>query len=171
MAAKPPALMPAAPKNRAPPAVIEDGVFRLQGFLPYEFSFIANRVSSLLAGMYQERFKAICERLARAGGAEREIFIVRGAGRRVHLHDAGERDPRGGPTPQSPDAKAQLQFGGLSTGHAQPNPQGAGVYQKVVPLAVKIEQELLKDIEPAELAQRRRVMASVVAECDDTPSA
>jgi len=44
-------------------------------------------------------------------------------------------------------------------------------YQKVVPLAVKIEQELLKDIEPAELAQRRRVMASVVAECDDTPSA
>lgn len=28
-----------------------------------------------------------------------------------------------------------------------------------MPLAVKIEQELLKDIEPAELAQRRRVMA------------
>ena len=36
--------------------VLEDGVFRLENWLPYEFSRIANRVASMLARMVTERF-------------------------------------------------------------------------------------------------------------------
>lgn len=36
---------------------LEDGVFQLENWLPYEFSYIANRVSATLAKVYTERFR------------------------------------------------------------------------------------------------------------------
>lgn len=147
--------------SAAPAPVALDGVFQLQDWLPYEFSLIAGRVSALLAGMYQERFKLTVPGwrvlavlndeapLSAKQVGERTAMSPVNVSRAVaHLHELGM-------VLRSSNAQDQRQV------LLRPSRKGQEAYRQVIPLAMKIEQRLLQGLRPAELHALRRAIAAL----------
>src|SRR5207237_790260 len=138
--------------------VLEDGVFHIENWLPYEFSLVAGRVSSMLARMYQERFK-----LSVVGW--RVLAMVNSAAP-ITAKEVGARTTM---TPVNVSrAVAQLaQLGMIKRTKdpadnrqvlLTPSAKGRAAYAEVLPLAKAIEQELLAELTPAERAVLHRTM-------------
>lgn len=143
-----------------PPAgqVLEDGVFRVENWLPYEFSVIANRVSSTLARMYKERFKlsvvgwrVLCilnneSPLSAKQVAERTVMNAVNVSRAVaHLDSLGM-------------VKRSTNVQDFRQVMLSPSRKGQAAYRRVLPLAMAIEKELLQGMNDGELRVLREVM-------------
>lgn len=138
--------------------VLEDGVFRIENWLPYEFSVVAGRVSATLARMYQERFS-----LSVVGW--RVLAMVNSAAP-ITAKAVGERTAMSAVNVSR--AVAQLaQLGMLKRTKnpvdnrevfLSPSPKGRAAYLQVVPLARAIEDELLADLSPEQRTQLHETM-------------
>ncbi len=135
---------------------LEDGVFRLENWLPYEFSLVANRVSAMLARMYKERYGlsvvgwrvlAILNNespLSAKKVAERTAMNAVNVSRAVaHLADLGM-------VRRSTNAQDYRQV------MLSPSKKGQSAYQQVIPLAMAIEQELLQGMKRADIETLRQ---------------
>ncbi len=138
--------------------VLEDGVFRVENWLPYEFSVVANRVSSTLARMYKERFKlsvvgwrVLCilnneSPLSAKQVAERTVMNAVNVSRAVaHLDTLGM-------VKRSTNAQDFRQV------MLSPSRKGQAAYRQVLPLAMAIERELLQGMSNSDLRILRGVM-------------
>ncbi|WP_158285517.1 MarR family winged helix-turn-helix transcriptional regulator [Azospirillum sp. TSA6c] len=142
--------------------VLEDGIFRLDDWLPYQTSFITNRVSGMLARMYGEEFglsvtgwrivavlgshaplsaKELAEWTAMDQvGVTRAVALLVGLGLVVRRGDSKDR------------RRVILRL----------SKKGAEAYARVVPLARAIEKELVAALHPEEVTQLRRIMEALV---------
>lgn len=141
--------------------VLEDGVFRLQNFLPYEFSLVANRVSSMLSRMYAERFNlsvnawrvlAVLNNEAPLSAkqvAERIAMSAVNVSRAVAQLDKLGMVKRGA---NSADYRQVM---------LTPSKKGQTAYREVVPLAMAIENELLQGMKKGEIEGLRKTMIAL----------
>lgn len=146
-----------APEQHA----LEDGVFRIENWLPYEFSLVANRVSSTLARMYKERYGlsvvgwrilAILNNEAPLSAkqvSERTDLNAVNVSRAVaHLAELGM-------VRRSTNAQDYRQV------ILRPSKKGEAAYRHVVPLAVAIEKELLQDMKSADIESLRQTVVAL----------
>jgi len=130
--------------------VLEDGVFRLEDWLPFEFSFVANRVSSMLARMYKERFKLsvvgwrVLAILNNESPLSAKQVAERSAMNAVNVSRAVAHLDRLGMVRRSSNAHDYRQV------LLSPSKKGRLAYQQVLPLANAIEAELLQGMPDAQ---------------------
>jgi DNA-binding MarR family transcriptional regulator len=151
-------------------AVLLDGIFRLTDWLPYQCSFVANRVSTLLARMYHDEFgisapgwrivavlgshpPMSAKGLAVLTGMD-QVNITRAVGalvdQRLVLRKTDAEDRR----------RVVLRL----------SAKGVEVFSRVVPVAREAEKVLTEDLTVRELSALRRAMAKVVAAAATTLS-
>lgn len=139
---------------------LEDGVFRLQDWFPYEFSLVANRVSSMLARMYSQRFglsvsawrvlAVLCNQTPQAPLSAKEV-AERTAMNAVNVSRALSQLDRLGMIRRAAN-KADYRQVALT-----PSRKGEAAYAAVVPLAMAIESELLDGLKKSEIDALRKV--------------
>jgi len=153
-----------APTNNVPQRedhVLEDGVFRLENWLPYEFSRIANRVASMLARMVTERFRLSLNawRVLAVLNNEFPLSAKQVAARTmlspVNVSRALSQLDKLGMIKRSSNAADYRQV------MLTPSKKGQAAYHEVVPLSMAIEKELLAGLKGTELAALRKLMASL----------
>ena len=137
----------------------DPGPLRLEGFVPYRLSVLANRVSRGIARLYAERFDVTIPEwrvLAVLGsfGPMTAIDVAqRTAMDKVQVSRAVARLVEAGRLDRTPDPedgrRAVLAF----------TEAGRAVYRAIVPLALERERLLLDGLSAADLAALDRVMA------------
>lgn len=138
--------------------VLEDGVFRIENWLPYEFSFVANRVSSMLARMYQERFKLsvtgwrVLAILNDEAPLSAKQVAERTAMSAVNVSRAVAHLAKLGMVSRSTNAEDYRQV------MLSPSKKGQAAYFEVLPLAIAIETEVLQGMHAADLDVLRQTM-------------
>lgn len=142
--------------------VLEDGVFRLENWLPFEFSFVANRVSSTLARMYKERYglSVVGWRVLAVLNSESPLSAKqvseRTAMNAVNVSRAVAHLATLGMVRRGSNARDYRQV------LLSPSKKGLAAYREVVPLAIAIEEELLRGMQGAErelLVQAMRILS------------
>lgn len=143
--------------------VLTDGVLRLENWLPFEVSFVTNRVSAALARVYADRFGLsvpmwrviavlaehapcpaleVAERLAMTPVAvTRAVAALLKAGMVSRKVDAADR------------RRVELRL----------TDAGRRVYRAVVPHGRSVEQSLLEGLSAADVATLRRLMTHLMA--------
>ncbi len=140
-----------------------DPLLRLEAFLPYQLSVLSNTVSTAIAGAYALRFDlsipewrvmAVLGRypgLSAVAVAERtamdKVAVSRAVGR---LLNAGRL------TRQTADADRRRSILELS-------PRGRSLYQRITPLALQYERELLSTLAEPEQRQLARMLDKLLA--------
>jgi DNA-binding MarR family transcriptional regulator len=145
------------PDLAEPGAALGGAIFRLEDWLPYEFSVIANRVSAMLARAYTERYRlsvtgwrivgvlANYQPLSAKQLAERtamnQVSITRAISELVRLRmvrrTIDRRDRR----------RVVLRL----------SERGIAAYREVIPVAIGIEAELLRGMSAADRAALKRL--------------
>jgi DNA-binding MarR family transcriptional regulator len=139
--------------------VLEDGVFRLENWLPYEFSFVANRVSSMLARMYRQRFKLsvvgwrVLAILNNESPLSAKQVTERTAMSAVNVSRAVAHLAKLGMVKRSSNQEDYRQV------MLSPSKKGQDAYRQVLPLATAIEQELLQAMSADDRELLRRFMS------------
>ncbi len=140
---------------------LEDGVFQLRDWLPYEFSYIANRVSAVLAKVYTERFKlsvtgwrivGVLANFAPLSATElanrtamNQVSITRAIAALVKLRMVNRHIDR------KDRRKVVLTL----------TAEGMAAYREVVPIAIGVEAELLQDLSPHQRDALKEMMRIV----------
>jgi DNA-binding MarR family transcriptional regulator len=154
--------MEAAPREE--PVVLDDGVFRLEDWLPYEFSFVANRVKGALAQVYVERYgftvagwrvvavlgshpNMSAKDLAEMVGMD-QVNITRAVAKLAKLGMVVRR------TNQADRRSISLRL----------SAKGMAAYNDIMPVAWRIQEILLRTLTPTQRATLGRLMAAVVAQ-------
>jgi DNA-binding MarR family transcriptional regulator len=150
MAERPGPTEASAPSGVLEDQVLEDGVFRLENWLPFEFSFVANRVSSMLARMYQERYGLSVVGWRVLGVLNNESPLSakqvseRTAMNAVNVSRAVAHLATLGMVRRGSNARDYRQV------LLSPSRKGRAAYREVVPLAIAIEEELLRGMTGAQ---------------------
>ena len=150
-------------RSHAGRVVLEDGVFMIEDWLPYEFSFVANRVSSTLSEMYGQRYgfsvtgwrvvaalgthpNISAKELAELIGMDqvsitRAVGKLSGSGMVLRRGDTGDR------------RRVNLQL----------SAKGKAAYEDVLPLAQRIEEVLVESLSEAQKKSLKGTMKLMVA--------
>lgn len=171
--ARAPAKAPTSPRTSASvrkpaavdfdsPVVLDDGVFKIEDWLPYEFSFVANRVKLTLANVYVRRYgftvpgwrvvsalgthpnlaaKELSEMLSMD-----QVSITRAVAKLAKLGMIVRRVNR------SDRRSITLRL----------SAKGVAAYRDIMPLARRIEEILVATLTPTQKNALRRAMAAVV---------
>ena len=147
----------------APAADLGGAIFRLEDWLPYEFSVISNRVSAMLARAYTERFRlsvtgwriigvlANFQPLSAKQLAERtamnQVSITRAIGALLRLRMVRRTIDR------ADRRRVVLRL----------SEKGLAAYREVIPVAMGIEAELLGGLSAADRAALKRLARAL---CD-----
>jgi len=148
--------------HAAAPVVLEDGVFKLENWLPYEFSFVANRVSACLERMYQQRFgftvtgwRVIAALGTHPGTTPKDlaamigmdqVSITRAVTTLANLGMVSRR------TNSSDRRSVRLRL----------SPRGQAAYEEVLPLAQAIEAALIAPLNSTQIKVLREAMTLIV---------
>ncbi len=143
------------------------GGFRLEAFLPYLLSLAANRVSRLVARRYEEAFGISIP--------EWRCLAVIGAGEAVSASGIVERTAMD--KVKVSRALASLEAKGLVRRAPHPTDgrlslvsftlRGRTVYERIVPLALETESEMLAGLSAAEERALRAGLARLLARIED----
>lgn len=141
----------------------EAGLFRLEAFLPYLLSVAANRVSGLVARRYEDAFGITIP--------EWRCLAVIGEGEPVSASGIVERTAMD--KVKVSRALASLQAKGLVRRSPHPTdgrlalisftPRGRTVYERIVPLALETEREVLSGWSAAEERALRAGLSRLLA--------
>ena len=140
---------------------LEDGVFRIENWLPYEFSLVANRVSSTLERMYKERYGLsvvgwrVLAILNNESPLSAKQVTERTAMNAVNVSRAVAHLAGLGMVKRSTNAQDYRQV------MLSPSKKGQAAYQQVLPLAVAIEQELLQGMNKADVERLRETVVAL----------
>jgi DNA-binding MarR family transcriptional regulator len=135
----------------------------LAEFLPYQLSITSNAVSDLIARAYRGRFalkipewRLMAVLGERASATQREL-VAATAMDKVTVNRASKAlEDRGliGRAPNAADGRSH---------HLALTPVGRELYEQIVPLALSVEGELEKALDPDEAAILVRIMAKLRA--------
>jgi DNA-binding MarR family transcriptional regulator len=135
----------------------------LAEFLPYQLSITSNAVSDLIARAYRGRFalkipewRLMAVLGERASATQREL-VAATAMDKVTVNRASKAlEDRGliGRAPNAADGRSH---------HLALTPVGRELYEQIVPLALSVEGELEKTLDPDEAAILVRIMAKLRA--------
>jgi DNA-binding MarR family transcriptional regulator len=147
-----------------------DGVFRLEDWLPYEFSYVANRVSATLERMYTERFGLsvpgwrIVAVLANHAPLSASEVAERTAMSKVDITRAVTQLLKLGMVLRRTDrADRRRVILRLSA-------KGTAAYREVLPLAIAIERRLLSDLSKNEIEALKKTMSRIARKAATTLS-
>lgn len=140
---------------------LADGVFHLENWLPYEFSFVANRVSAMLQRMYGQRFGLsvvgwrVLAILNNASPLSAKEVAERSAMSPVNVSRAVAHLMLRGMVRRIPDKRDTRKV------MLSPSAKGASAYRLVLPLAEAIEDEILGKLSAKERSALRQMMRKV----------
>lgn len=135
-----------------------NGGFQLDTWLPHEFSLVANRFSAVLAGMYSQRFGIsvtgwrVIAVLANHAPLSAKELAERTAMNQVGITRAVSELMRVGMVRRRTDAKDRRRV------VLRLSDKGVAAYREVIPIAIRMEAELLKGIQPEEVTRLRETM-------------
>jgi DNA-binding MarR family transcriptional regulator len=152
----------------APPVVLEDGVFRVENWLPYEFSYVANRVSATLAEMYQRRFgltvtgwRVVAALGTHPGIAPKELAALIGVDQVNITRAVAGLAKLSMVTRRTKPADRRSISLRLSS-------KGQAAFEEVLPLARKIEELLIAPLSNTQVQVLRTTMAIIVNQATAT---
>jgi DNA-binding MarR family transcriptional regulator len=149
----------------------------LERFLPYRLSVLSNLVSSRLAAHYSRRFGLgipewrVLAVLAQAPGLSAAEVVERTAMDKVAVSRAVAALRRDGRLERRADAQDRRRS------RLRLSAAGTAVYREVVPVARRLERELLDALSPADRAALERILPALQArvrstlphDCDASP--
>ena len=149
----------------------------LERFLPYRLSVLSNLVSSRLAAHYSRRFGLgipewrVLAVLAQAPGLSAAEVVERTAMDKVAVSRAVAALRRDGRLERRADAQDRRRS------RLRLSAAGTAVYREVVPVARRLEQDLLDALAPADRAALERILPALQArvrstlphDCDASP--
>lgn len=134
------------------------GIFRLEDWLPYDFSLVANRVSAMLAKAYAERFRLsvtgwrIVGVLANFQPLSAKQLAERTAMNQVNITRAIRVLLRLGMVRRTIDREDRRRV------VLRLSDRGVAAYREVIPLAIGIQAELLEGLNTQERATLKRLV-------------
>lgn len=144
-------------------APAQTGIFRLEDWVPYEFSVIANRVSAMLAKAYTERFRLsvtgwrIVGVLANFQPLSAKQLAQRTAMSQVSVTRAISVLLKLGMVRRTTDRADRRRV------VLRLSEKGLAAYREVIPVAIGIEAELLKVLSAGDRATLKRLVRTL---CD-----
>lgn len=156
------AASPPSGNHSTSPVVMEDGVFKVENWLPYEFSFVANRVSAALADVYKTRFgftvagwRVVAALGTHPGISPKELAEMIGMDQVSITRAVASLAKLGMVTRRTNTADRRSLSLRLSV-------KGQAAYDEVMPLAQEIEAILIEPLSQVQVEGLRKAMALVV---------